>query len=396
MYLVCTLGLMCLLQPCSRFFRAHFTVLTCRQYPDLLKDLRTPHFVDDKLQSLPLLARPPLRWVFIGPPGAFTPNHVDPCLVSAWLVQIQGRKRFTFTAPEDVPLLLNQDGRLLHPHTREAALERNARFFEIVVEPGDLLYIPEGWAHEVTCLDVCITLTGDWIPQERFAAVELAWMWHLKETGSLPLPNTPAVELSGLLDPTIILQAGEVLPRIWTPSRKERKEFEDGPILMTGDGAAFAYSCSHAVEAMEKRQAVEAETLLHANLRQLHLMKISVPSIHGQPVDSWGLTQFSVIATPEPLNWLPTLWQVLLSLTLTDLRVPGNDLGDETIVALCSMPTHLRVLDLAHNRLSEVALHAISGSVDLRALDCLCIGGNDFSRSTSNDWEALLLHRCVN
>lgn len=130
-------------------------LLSFSEYPELLCDIKMPKFVEDSLQQLPIAARPPLRWIFIGPAGSRTRTHVDPCLVSAWLIQVVGRKRFLFLPPHLVPLILtpsdgfmdftNQDGSL----SKDLPADVASSIVEVVLKPGDMVYIPEGWAHEV-------------------------------------------------------------------------------------------------------------------------------------------------------------------------------------------------------------------------------------------------------
>ena len=43
--------------------------------------------------------------------------------------------------------------------------------YEVVLEPGDLLFVPAGWAHQVECVDDSISLTHNFLPKQNFSAV---------------------------------------------------------------------------------------------------------------------------------------------------------------------------------------------------------------------------------
>ncbi|MGB3721735.1 MAG: cupin-like domain-containing protein [Pacificimonas sp.] len=114
---------------------------------------RLPKFLTDA---------PGMMW--IGPAGTFTPLHFD--LTNNLLAQITGRKTVLILPP-------SESGKLAHNHhvfsdvgdltdqARVAAFPgaRNARYFTVDLEPGDLLYIPIGWWHQIRSLSFSVTLT---------------------------------------------------------------------------------------------------------------------------------------------------------------------------------------------------------------------------------------------
>jgi len=108
-------------------------------------------------------AREGMMW--IGPAGAFTPLHHD--LTNNLFVQVVGRKRMKLLPPTQVGRLYNQthvfseisdlDGEAvrqgLFPHLEGASI------YEIDVLPGEVLFIPLGWWHQVRALDFSISMT---------------------------------------------------------------------------------------------------------------------------------------------------------------------------------------------------------------------------------------------
>lgn len=101
---------------------------------------------------------------WIGPDGSFTPLHHD--LTNNLLLQIQGRKRLLLVAPSETPRLYNDH----HVYSRIRDLAEPGlvdRFpaveglnvHQVILGPGDALFIPLGWWHQVTALDFSVTLT---------------------------------------------------------------------------------------------------------------------------------------------------------------------------------------------------------------------------------------------
>lgn len=102
--------------------------------------------------------------MWIGPAGTFTPLHFD--LTNNLIAQIVGRKRVILLPPSESARLhhgrhvfsavrdLEDEARLaLYPSAREA------RRFIVDLGPGDLLYSPIGWWHQVRALEFSVTLT---------------------------------------------------------------------------------------------------------------------------------------------------------------------------------------------------------------------------------------------
>lgn len=101
---------------------------------------------------------------WIGSANSFTPLHHD--LTNNLLLQITGRKRVLLVAPEFTPQLYND--RHVYSRIRDLgepgiverypALE-GVHVHQVILEPGDALFIPLGWWHQVTALDFSVTFT---------------------------------------------------------------------------------------------------------------------------------------------------------------------------------------------------------------------------------------------
>jgi hypothetical protein len=105
---------------------------------------------------------PPRFW--LGPAGTVTPLHAD--YDDNLFVQIWGSKRIFLAPPHHDQFLYPVEANALlfgSPFDPEAPdferfpLARQAALLELVVEPGDMLYVPAGWYHQVRSLSFSLS-----------------------------------------------------------------------------------------------------------------------------------------------------------------------------------------------------------------------------------------------
>lgn len=102
---------------------------------------------------------------WIGPANTFTPLHHD--LTNNLLVQFVGRKQIVLVSPADTPRLYNDlhvfsaIGDLADPglDTSLHPLLNGLRFEILILNPGDALFIPIGWWHQVRSFDFSVSAT---------------------------------------------------------------------------------------------------------------------------------------------------------------------------------------------------------------------------------------------
>ncbi len=102
---------------------------------------------------------------WIGPAGTLTALHHD--LTNNLVAQVVGRKRWKIVAASDVGKLYNDK----HVYSELTDLEdpaldlarypllANARIYDVTMCPGEVLYVPFGWWHQVKALDFSVTVT---------------------------------------------------------------------------------------------------------------------------------------------------------------------------------------------------------------------------------------------
>jgi Cupin-like domain len=121
----------------------------------LLNDMVFPEFMDsnDIRQRV---------FFWFGPAGTVTPLHHDP--LNLMMAHVTGRKRWRLISPNYTPLLYNHIGvfskvDLEKPDYEKYPLFKQARMMETVLEPGEIIFIPVGWWHQVKALDVSLSVS---------------------------------------------------------------------------------------------------------------------------------------------------------------------------------------------------------------------------------------------
>ena len=138
------------------YLTANNELLRRPEFAPLLRDIGSlPDYVD--------AAQLPNSCSFwFGPAGTVTPLHHDTLML--FHTQVVGRKRWRFISPLETPRLYNYfdvyspidiDRPDLHRYPDFAQV----KVLEVVVEPGETMFLPLGWWHQVTALDVSLSFS---------------------------------------------------------------------------------------------------------------------------------------------------------------------------------------------------------------------------------------------
>ncbi|MCA9704360.1 MAG: cupin-like domain-containing protein [Myxococcales bacterium] len=157
-------------------WQAHRVELTLREYVDRMRG-------HDRSNDLYLIAnnrntaRPELRalwddvvlpegWfqparlpygsaLWLGPAGTITPLHHDTSNIL--FCQVYGRKRIVLAPPWATALLDSAVG-VYNRRTPQQLRDEGIPSVEVIVQPGEALFLPVGWWHDVRALDASVSL----------------------------------------------------------------------------------------------------------------------------------------------------------------------------------------------------------------------------------------------
>ncbi|HET8646735.1 MAG TPA: cupin-like domain-containing protein [Vicinamibacteria bacterium] len=139
-----------------------------REFPDLAGQLSPPEFAGGARAH-------PHLW--FGTEGNLTPLHYD--MANNLFAQLQGRKRFTLFAPGESERLYPRPASSKHHNLSQVDAERpdegrhpllaEAQPWACQVGPGDLLFLPAFWWHQVRSLEMGVSVSTWWAPRpEQF------------------------------------------------------------------------------------------------------------------------------------------------------------------------------------------------------------------------------------
>jgi hypothetical protein len=145
-------------------------------FAELETDWATPYFLPESDYLLPYCAPNetispanspfPARAFFISAKGARTRLHVDPWCTDAILCQFVGEKICLFYEPDQCEYLMDSEG-MVDPANPD--LDRFPDFhkakplYEDTLKPGEILYVPRGWPHQMDTTSDSISLTWNFV-----------------------------------------------------------------------------------------------------------------------------------------------------------------------------------------------------------------------------------------
>lgn len=122
---------------------------------------------------------PQFAQLFLGPSHSFTPMHFDCLLTHNLFFQIKGRKRFVLVPPEQIKYCYPHHWRWCKVDAEKPDYDLYPLFrlvspAEVIVEPGDVLYLPPGTLHYVRSLDCALSFNVDWHTKDSALSGALA------------------------------------------------------------------------------------------------------------------------------------------------------------------------------------------------------------------------------
>lgn len=138
------------------YMTANNEALRRPEFAPLLQDIGTLHPICDRAEL------PRLSSFWFGPAGTNTPLHHDTIML--FHTQVVGRKRWRFISPLESPKLYNFNNvfspiDIDRPDLARYPLFSQVKVLEVIVEPGETVFLPLGWWHQVTSLDVSLSFS---------------------------------------------------------------------------------------------------------------------------------------------------------------------------------------------------------------------------------------------
>lgn len=127
------------------------------QIPELKNDICQPEYILDKSPRIK---------AWFGPKGTVSPLHTDP--THNLLCQILGSKKIILASPEDTEKLYPHEHFMLNNTSQIDAenldynkfpLCKEVKFYSIILQHGDILYIPPKWWHHVRSLSPSFSIS---------------------------------------------------------------------------------------------------------------------------------------------------------------------------------------------------------------------------------------------
>jgi len=158
-------------------------VIVGKSFPELLGDFSVHEFfMPNWLERWPLkqlfpLAESSSSELFVGPPGASVPViHRDRFMTHSWLSQVAGDKAFWAVSPKENAFMYQNPAHpdhsmvnsMIEPELEKFPLFSHAKVFGAILRPGETVFIPAGWWHTAECLNLSISLSGNFVNASNF------------------------------------------------------------------------------------------------------------------------------------------------------------------------------------------------------------------------------------
>jgi hypothetical protein len=138
------------------YMTANNEALRRPEFAPLLADIGSLPAVCDRAQL------PHLSSFWFGPAGTLTPLHHDTIML--FHTQIVGRKRWRLISPLETPKLYNYNNVFSpidvdRPDLNRYPLFGQVTMLDVMVEPGETIFLPLAWWHQVTSMDVSLSFS---------------------------------------------------------------------------------------------------------------------------------------------------------------------------------------------------------------------------------------------
>ncbi|KAI8997979.1 hypothetical protein BC832DRAFT_535270 [Gaertneriomyces semiglobifer] len=163
----------------QEYLRDWHLVLEIKKHGIAYEAYKLPEWFGDDWLNMFYDAQEPdddYRFVYMGASGTCTTIHVDVLTSYSWSANICGVKKWTFFPPGQESYLRSNTGEML-VDLRDASEETHPAYFEkatpivIFQHPGEIVFVPSRWYHQVENIGPTISINQNWLNACNFESV---------------------------------------------------------------------------------------------------------------------------------------------------------------------------------------------------------------------------------
>ena len=220
----------------------------CSTSEGLASDFEVPEYFNDDLFSVLGERRPDFRWLIAGPARSGSSFHKDPNATDAWNACIRGVKKWIFFPPSVVPpgVICSEDG--ADVTSPMSLVEWFSNYYhrcdevdvppiEALVQPGEMMYIPNGWWHLCLNLTPTICITQNYVSRVGLRRV-LTFLKSMPHCVS-GVPCERRDTLHSEFREALSLKYSELLEQVDEEEKQDAKPHNDP--LPQGDEGGFSF-----------------------------------------------------------------------------------------------------------------------------------------------------------
>ena len=116
------------------------------------------------------------KFVYLGPKGSWTPFHTDVFGSYSWSANVSGYKKWIFFQPNTQPQNVYDISKVI-PKSEDSDMKLKSHgdleYFEVVQGPGEVIFVPSGWYHQVLNMTDTLSINHNW-----FNATNIQYIWN--------------------------------------------------------------------------------------------------------------------------------------------------------------------------------------------------------------------------
>lgn len=117
------------------------------------------------------------KFCYLGGAGSFTRLHTDVIRSNSWSAQIAGRKEWKLLDPKYSSFVENNRGICEMQDFAESEMDSDL-IIHVLQYPGQILFVPSGWYHQVLNLDTSLSINHNWVDS---SGLNISWQYLSRE-----------------------------------------------------------------------------------------------------------------------------------------------------------------------------------------------------------------------